>query len=89
MERLWVRLFGVYKMKWNYLFKIVFWNSDLDEHGAEDIDYCAIQAANAADAVKELEDYFGEDLIEFECRITEGLPIKLTEELYEKNWREV
>ena len=75
-------------MKWNYLFKVIFWNSDLGDHGAEDIDCCAIQAVNAADAVKELEDYYGEDLIEFECRIVEHQPIKLTEELYEKIWRE-
>ena len=76
-------------MKWNYLFKIVFWNSDLGDHGAEDNDYCAIQAANAAEAVKLIEDWYGEDLIEFECRIMEHQPVKLTEELYEKIWREL
>ena len=73
---------------WNYLFKVVWWNDCADEHGAEEVGYRAIQAANAADAVKLIEDWYGEELIEFECRITEGQPIKLTEELYEKNWRE-
>lgn len=75
-------------MNWNYLFKVVFWNSDLGEHGAEEVGYWAIQAANAADAVKLIENWYGKELIEFECRITEGQPIELTEELYEKMWRE-
>lgn len=75
-------------MSWNYFFKVVWWNDCAGEHGAEEVVYRAIQAANAADAVKLIEDWYGEELIEFECRITEGQPIKLTEELYEKNWRE-
>lgn len=75
-------------MKWNYLFKIVFWNSNLGNCGAEDTDCCVIQADNVAKAVKLLEDWYGEELIEFECRKIEGQPIKLTEELYDEMLRE-
>lgn len=75
-------------MKWNFLFKVTFWNSDLGEQGGEDNDYCAIQAASAADAVKDLEDYYGEDIIKFECRIVELQPIRLNDILYEEIWRD-
>ena len=76
-------------MMWNYLFKVVYWNDSLGEHGAEDTDYCAVQAQNAAVAVEHLEDWYGEDLIDFECRIVEYQPVKLTAELYDKLWREL
>lgn len=75
-------------MKWNYFFKVVWWNDCAGEHGAEATEYRAIQATTWANAVEELEGFYGEDLISFEVGCGEYEPILLTEENFKNLWKE-
>ena len=51
-------------MEGNYLFKVKYW-SDIKEE--EHIAYCIIPAYSMTDAVKELENYYGDNLLRVEC----------------------
>lgn len=75
-------------MSWNYFFKVVWWNDYTGEHGSEITEYRAIQAGSFSEAVKEVEDFYGEDLISFEVGCAEYEPILLTEENFKELWRE-
>lgn len=78
-------------MMWNYFFKVVWWDESLTSehgHGAEATEYRAIQATTWANAVEELEGYYGEDLISFEVGCGEYEPILLTEENFKNLWKE-
>lgn len=67
-------------MEGNYLFKVKYWN-DIEEK--EQFTYCLIPADSMAEAVKELEDYYGDNLLRVECDWTERELIHLTEAQYE------
>lgn len=75
-------------MKWNYFFKVVWWNNCLGEHGVEATEYRAVQAESFSEAVEMVEGYYGEDLISFEVGCTEYEPILLTEENFKNLWKE-
>ena len=75
-------------MGWNYFFKVVWWNDFIGEHGVEVIQYRAVQAGSFSEAVKVIEDYYGEYLISFEVGYAEYEPILLTEENFKELWSE-
>lgn len=75
-------------MSCNYFFKVIWWNDYAGEHGAEVIEYRAIQAKSFSEAVGVLEDFYGKDLISFEVGCAEYEPILLTEENFKELWRE-
>lgn len=70
---------------WNYLFKVNYWDSEAGEHGEEKVNYCMIQATTTANAVEELENYYGDELCSFECAILEHEPIHMCEGCYNKH----
>ena len=65
-------------MEGNYLFKVKYW-SDSEE---EQVAYHLIPAESMTEAVRELEDYYGADLLRVECDWKEHELIHLTEAHY-------
>ena len=66
-------------MEGNYIFKVKYW-SDIDKE--EQISYHLIPADSMTEAVKEIEDYYGENLLRVECDWKERELVHLTEVQY-------
>lgn len=66
-------------MEGNYLFKVIYWSNAKEE---EQVTYCIIPADSMTEAVRELEDYYGDDLLRVECDWKERELIHLTEDQY-------
>ena len=62
-----------------YVFKVKFYDSSV---GEEDVDYCAINADSAGEAAEEVECFYEDNLISFECTLIDTTLLFITEDKY-------